>query len=248
MIREKLIAHQEARQARKDEAALDYESAQATLDQERPIDNLLTDDKEILGEKSEHLFRDRYRRKADNIMNKVEKAESNIDTKGMRERYVGYRINRTDIKIARVEEKLARSSDSFLMKYVNNGRRYKLNELKHSKQVLSRSSSTLETKRRAKPEELRKKIDEHVKKKVDAMYKKAQRQALRAEGIKAHNFVKKTEFIAKLAPDEKKKIVREAMLLVRKNNIEKGRIGSSLGVDTGLSTRKVTNEYGRTIE
>jgi hypothetical protein len=134
------------------------------------------------------------------------------------------------------------------MKYVNNGRRYKLNELKHSKQVLSRNSSTLETKRRAKPEELRKKIDEHVKKKVDAMYKKAQRQAQRAEGIKAHNFVKKTEFIAKLAPDEKKKIVREAMLLVRKKNIEKGRIDSSLGVDTGLSTRKVTNEYGRTIE
>lgn len=248
MLREKFTAHQEAKQARKDEAQADYEAAQLTLDVDRPLDALVTDDKEILGQKSEQLFRDRYRNKTDSIVRKIGKAETNIDNKGLREQYLDFRTNRVNIKIARVEEKLANTPDSFLMKYINNGRRFRLRELQHSRRVISNSASHLETKRQNKPESLQKKIDDLVKKKVDAMYKKAQRKEMRENGIEAHNFVARAEFLAKMSPDTKKKIAREAILLARKKSIEKGTLDASHTVDQTLNMRKVVNEYGRVIE
>ncbi|HEY0965064.1 MAG TPA: hypothetical protein VGE13_01135, partial [Candidatus Saccharimonadales bacterium] len=65
----KITDRMQARDDRKQEAQEDYDNA---LD--RPLDQLITDDKEILGDHASSLFRDRARRKADNLVEKISQA------------------------------------------------------------------------------------------------------------------------------------------------------------------------------
>ncbi len=220
---------------------------------ERPLKSLITDDKEILGESKElhHFLRDRYRRKTDKVMKKFEAATDRADKLGNRERWKTYRDHRTDIKIARLESRMKSTPDSFLGKQIKRQQRQKLSNLRYKKKVISHDLKGLERKRLQKPEELQKKIDGYVKKKVDAMYKKT----LRKESWKKHGFnhVKRTEFVASLKPKDKRRIVREAILLVRKKNIEAGRLSMNYSVDNvanedNVAIREVEENYGRIVE
>ncbi len=232
------------RSDRKQEAEDDYSDAP-----ERSLDQLITDDREILGEKSS-LLRVKYRDKADRIVNKIGKAEQNTDVAGKREKYLKYRNNRTDIKIARLQEKLANSSGSFIAKQIDRQRRLTLENLQYRKKIRTRQIGGLETARKDKPEKLRKDIDKLVNAKIDAMHRKAQRKVLKDEhGIDRHNFVKRSEFLAKMSKEDKQKITREAILMVRKKNIEKGVLDATYEVnDAAENKRDIGGIYERTVE
>ncbi len=246
MIREKINNYRAEKQARADDAQADYDATHADLELHRPLDTLRTDATEILGDNS-GLIRGHYRRVADSIDQKIAVAENKKDVKGTREKYLEFRANQSTIKIARIQAKIDGSSDSFLSRQINNQRKQSIAALNRKKKVLAHQSGSLEKNRRHKPEQLQKKIDEHIKKRVDAMYRKAIRQEMRKQGVGKHNVVKRTEFLAKLTPDVRKKISREAILLVRKRNIETGQLDADYDVGTTLETRKV-DHYERTIE
>jgi hypothetical protein len=232
------------RSDRKQEAEDDYSHAL-----ERPLDQLITDDKEILGEKSS-LLRGRYRNKADKIVKEIENAKDKTDVAGTREKYLKYRNDCTDIKIARLQEKLANSSGSFIAKHIDIQRRLTLENLQYRKKRRTSQIGGLETARQDKPEDLRKNIDKLVDAKIDAMYRKAQRKVLKDEhGIERHNFVKRAEFLAKISNKDKQKIMREAILIVRKKNIEKGVLDASYEVNgEAVNKRKIRGLYERTVE
>ncbi len=229
---------------RKQEAEDDYSDAP-----ERPLDQLITDDKEILGERPSPL-RVSYRDRADSIVKKIEKAEENRGVAGTREKYLKYRNNSTDIKIARLQAKLANSSGSFIAKQIDRQRQLTLENLQYRKKRRTGQINILEQKRQDKPEELRKEIDKLVNAKIDAMHRKAQRKVLKDEhGIDRYNFVKRAEFLAKISKEDKQKITREAILMVRRKNIEKGMLDATYVVnDAAVNKRNIGGSYERTVE
>lgn len=270
MIREKISAYRESKLDRKAMANADFIYARHNpdvLEQNRPLDALKTDDKEILGQNKDRLFKDRYRKVADIIEQRIEKAEERVISKDdtldqqkqkkyRREKYLEYRNNRTDIKITRLKNKLENSNGSFLARQIDRQRRQKLQQLEFVQKLHTSQLGRLEQKRQNKPEELRKKIDKMVEKKVNAMYRKELRKRRLIEqgekGIGNYNVAKRTahkaEFIAKMKPEDKMKIVREAILLARRQSIEKGRLDMNYEVDNTLDddkTRQVTEHYGR---
>lgn len=244
MLREKITAYREVRQDRKDAAQDDYDNAPV-----RPLDALITDDIEILGNQP-GLLRGRYRQKTDKIIDKIETAEDNKDAPGTREKYLDYRKNRIDIKIARLQETLNNSAGSFLSKQIDRQRRQKLKQLQYGQGISSGQMGKLEKKRQNKPENLQREIDAIVKKKVDAMQRKAQRKILREQhGVHSYNVVKRAEFLAKITPDQKRVVIREAIKLVRKQNIERGLLDdAAYEVDDSAGKRIIGGNYGRTIE
>jgi len=232
---------------RNEEADLDYENTLI-----RPIDQLITDDKEILGDHARGLFRDVARKKADTLVEKVDLAEAVKDTITMREKYLEVRSDFTKVRIDKLNTRIENSPDNFLTQRLNGWRREKLHDLEAKNKKRAKSASGAEKKRQEKPEELRKKIDGLVKKKVDAMHKRAQRIELRRNGIGKYNVVKRAEFLAKLTPDDKKRIVREAIRQAHKNSVELGRLDRGYSVDdvadeNNVDIRKVTDDYGRII-
>ncbi len=238
----------EKRAERHREADEDYDYVSSDIDTLMPLNDLVTHDKEILGDKTSPLLVASYRNRADRLVNRIEKAEGRVDEKGMRERYLNHRKNRVDIKIERINKKMLNSPDSFLSRQINRQRRQKLKALRYGQKIRSKHIKHHEHKRTTKPEELRKKIDQLVDKKIRSQQRKARRHILEREhGIGRFNHVKRADFLAKMKPEDKKKIVREAILLVRRDNIRKGKIDA----DTPLGfteVRKVTDEYGRGIE
>lgn len=120
-----------------------------------------------------------------------------------------------------------------------------------NKKALAHYSGQLETKRKNKPEELKKKIDGYIRNKVDAMYRKELRK--RKNAVSKINHFKRTEFVANMTEDQKNDIMREAIYRVRKNNIEAGRLKDDYSIDdvqdeNNVDIRKVTEHYGRIIE
>jgi hypothetical protein len=233
---------------RNHQADLDYGS---TL--ERPVEELITDDKEILGDHARGLFRDQARKKADNLVDKIARAEGAKDTVTRREKYLEARSNFTQTRIDKLEARIENSSDNMFTKRLNGWRREKLRDLKAKNKKRTASITSIEKKRQGRPEELQRNIDKLVKNKIDAMHKKAQDVELRRNGIKKHNILKRHEFLAKLTPDDKKRIVREAIRQVRKKNVELGRLERGYSVDdvadeNTVDIRKVTDDYGRIIE
>lgn len=233
---------------RNEQAALDYEALPV-----RPIDELITDDKEILGSHARGLFRDRARKQADTLVEKIDRAEDAKDTVTKREKYLEARSNFTKVRIDKLTARIENSPDNILTRPLNGWRREKLHDLQLKNKKRAKSAGKAEKKRQEKPEALQRKIDELVKKKIDALHKKAQRIELSRNGIKRYNVVKRTEFLAKLSPEDKKRIKREAIRQVRKKNIELGRLGREYSVDdvtdeNNVDIRKVTDDYGRIIE
>ena len=254
-LRQTFNNHRTERHQRKQDALVDYAHNPDTI---HPLDKIRTDDKEILGEHARSgLFRDQARKKADKLVNKIGTAEGEKDTVTEREKYLEARRNFTQVRINKLKGRIDKSSDNFFNRRLNGWRREKLRDLEAKNKKRGKAINSVEKKRQEKPEVLRKKIDEIVKKKVDAMYAKAQRIELRRNGIRKHNVVKRAEFLSKLTPQDKKRIVSEAIRQTRKSNIEKGRLDSSYSIygnvkkakaKNKLKSREVTEDYGRIIK
>lgn len=240
----------EERAERHREADDDYDYMSNNADRLLPLDNIVTHDREILGDKASPLLVASYRNRANSLVDRIEKAEGRVDEKGMRERYLNHRKNRVDIKIERINKKMLDSPNSFLSRQINRQRRQKLKALRYGQKIRTKFIHQHEQERKTKPEELRKKIDQLVDKKIRSQQRKAQRRILEREhGIGRFNHVKRTEFLAKMTPEDKKRIVREAILLVRRDNFRKGKIDVDIPLDLNLNNvRKVTDEYGRSVE
>ncbi len=238
----------EKRAERHQQADEDYQDSLDNIDTILPLDNIVTHDREILGEKASPLLVASYRNRADRLVGRVEKAEGSKDELGMRERYLNYRKNRVDIKIERINKKMLNSPDSFLSRQINRQRRQKLKALRYGQKIRTKLIDNQEQKRKTKPEVLRKKIDQLVDKKIRSQQRKARRHILEREhGIGRLNHVKRSEFLAKMTPEDKKKIVREAILLVRRDNIRKGKLAADAFIAFN-DERKVTDEYRRGVE
>ncbi|MDQ5932617.1 MAG: hypothetical protein QG649_702 [Patescibacteria group bacterium] len=240
---EKIKSYVQQREQRAEEAQLDYETAP-----DRPLDDLKTDASEILGEKTGFL-RGSYRSVADNLEARASIAETKVDIQSTREKFLEYRSNAAQNKMNRINERIANSSDGFLAKQINRQRRQSVDKLSYKKGIRDQHIAKLAERRQKKPEELRKQIDKLVDQKIKAVERKAQRVVMRREkGIKPHQVAKKAEFLAKLTPEQKAKIVRESILQVRKQNIKKGALDVSYQIDDTLETRQIGDHYGRTTE
>lgn len=233
----------EDRQQRKEDAENDYEQQKQYP---RDLDPLRTDAVEILGE-NPRMLRGRFRKQADKLEEKADKLENNPKEPGIRERILKWRANRTKIKIDRLRGKLKEGG----WKSNDRVRAAKLKDLELKQNRLKKDISERASRRREMPEKLRKKIDEYVQKKVKAMDRKARRKILREEGIEWYDFEEKAEFLANLSDAEKKRIAREAILLVRKKNIEKGLLEPAHSVDQAApqdKVRKVGDHYERVAQ
>ncbi|HEY0964875.1 MAG TPA: hypothetical protein VGE13_00145, partial [Candidatus Saccharimonadales bacterium] len=161
--------------------------------------------------------------------------------------------NYTQTKIDKLQARIDNTPDNIFTRRLNGWRREKLRDMKAINEKRGGTVDKIEKKRQEKPEKLRKEIDALVKKKIDAMYKKAQRVELRNNGIGKRNILKRHEFLAKLTPEDKKRIVAQAILQVRKKNIKLGRLSSEYLPDNAANEesadiRKVTDDYGRIVE
>lgn len=234
----------EVRRARKEVAQNDYDATRADVDTLRPTKELRTDVTEVLGERR-GLFDDGYRRKADALIKKVETAKDRSDHIGTREAFVRHRKNVTELKIQRVQAKLNDGSDGFAARQ----RRMKLQNLEYGQKMRKSTIDKLEGRRQSKPEHMQKKIDEVVQKKIKSMMKLAERKILREQhGVGAHNRRKRAEVLVGMTPEQKQHIVREAILLVRKQNIARGVLDDVYDVDPKAKTRQVEGHYDRVIE
>jgi flagellar biosynthesis GTPase FlhF len=246
MMREKINNFRAEKQARKLDAHFDYEKSHIDIEVSRPINTLRTDATEILGS-SRGLLRGHYARATENINKKISKAERNVNEKSVREKYLQLRDEQTMAKIDRVQAKIDNSRDTFISRQVNNQRRQKVAALSRKRKILAYQSGNIERKRVNKPEELQKKIDAYMRKRIDAIYKKALRHEMSQQGYSRYDIIKRTEFVSRLTREERKEIAREAILLVRKNNIEAGTLSADYVVDDTLPTRKI-DHYERTLE
>lgn len=209
----------------------------------RGLDNLRTDITESLGA-NPSMFAGRYRRKTNAITEKISAAESNVDKVSVRERYLEYRNDRATVKADRLQQKINNSPDTFWSRQINRQRRQTIEGLQRKSKYRNNTIAGIETKRRKKPEELQKQIDKLIRKKVDAQRRKAERIVMKREaGIGLFNPAKKAKFLADITPEQKQKIVREAILLVRKSNIESGVLEPSHEVDSTADTRSIGREY-----
>jgi len=237
----------EVRRAQHRVARRDYFVAQSTIDQDRPVDELRTDVTEVLGERK-GLLDGGYRRKADSLIKKVESSEARKDKVGMREAFIRHGKNKTELKIQRVEAKIEDSpkDNGFSARQRN----AKLKQLQYNQKVRGNAIKKLEVNRLEKPERNQKKIDALVNKKIQSMMRKAERKVLQREhGIGRFERRKRTEKLVNLSPEEKRRIVREAILMVRRQNIERGVLDDTYRVDdTTTNTRPVGKDYARVIE
>ena len=244
MPTERLKSFLQERARRADDAEADYESAP-----ERPLDELKTDVTEILGESTNGMFRNSSRAAADRLESRAERADGKADIMTRREKYLEYRENATANKIRRIEDKMADSSNGFFANQINRQRRHKVKNLKFKTKVMTHQRAGIERSRKTKPEEIRKKIDKLINDRIKAAERKAQRVVMRQEkGINRRQLAQKAEFLAKITPEQKAKIVREAILQVRKENIQDGLIDASYVVDDTLNGRKIRGLYERTVE
>lgn len=259
MIRRNLNKLTSEGRQRNQEADVDYENAPDS----QPLETLLTDDREILGTHARQgMFRDTARKKADKLVEKIDHAEEVQDVVTIREKYFEARRNFTQTRINKLTDKSIDSiDDNFFTQRLKAWRREKLKDLKAVNEKRTKFMGKIEKTRLEKPERLRQKIDLMVKKKVDAMYRKAQRVELRRKGIGWRDQVKRAEFLAKLTPQDKKRIVGEAIAQARKKSIELGRLDRDYSIDTidvdddgndlnydDIDIRKVTDDYGRIVK
>lgn len=229
-------------QAAKDDYDL---QRQAPLPDEK--DKLRTSVTEMLGE-TPNLFHGRYRANANRLETKLKHAEATKDEKGFLERIHENRRYHTQSKIDRIQKKIDASGNGFVSRYINMHRRQTVNNLTYKNKVTSTKIGELQKKRLDKPEHLKMKIDALVTKKIAAKRRKAERIILREKhGIDPKKRMERINKLANLTPQQKKEIVREAILLVRKENIQRGLLDPDYEVDTTADTREMGEQYERTI-
>jgi hypothetical protein len=224
---------------------------------ERPLDKLITDDKEILGQ-SRYLRRE-MSQTTRNTMNAVDKdllqlRELNPLTT-TRDSYLAYRRNRIAAKIERLERKAAASPDTLLGRHrKRTTEMFKKRQAWREGQIKNRSrnkvtrSEKLTKRVEKRDEKFQAQVDMYVNKKIEAMRRKEIRNRLKEEKIGRFDVSERNRFLAKLPAETKKRITREAILAVRESNIKKGKLqpgyNYSYVYDKKQPKRKV-NDYER---
>lgn len=231
-------------QARAHEAQQDYA---AEKQKPRELDTLRTSATEILGAHS-NLLHGRYRKAAEKLERQLPHAEAAKGRKSLPEDLLQYRNDRAKLKMDRIQDKINRSGDGFWARQVNRQRHQTVKKLAYGRKMREATAKKLEENRLSKPEEIRKKIDELVSKRVEAMRRKAERNVLREQyGVTKRNHIKRANILANMTPTQKKEIIREAILLVRKRNIQLGLLEPDYKVDETANTRMIEGQYERTI-
>lgn len=252
------------RARRQEDARLDYDAhtySNRVLNKERPLNKLQTSAYEVLGKNKQKLFRDGMFRAADKIIHKVshgnlggdytnytdalgkriDRAEATKDVMGRREKYRQYRSDRLENRINRLEDKRDAA------KYDWQRRRYHnmIKESKRLKGVHDHFQARHQGNRVRKPEKLRTTLDRITKKRVDAMYRKVLRED---HNKHLRNAAERQRFEATIKPKDKQKLIREAILRLRKENIAAGRLNASYTVDTNNKMRRPMGDLGKHYE
>lgn len=253
-----------ARLARKVMGVISAEQEQrglnATIDRmtapERNLDNLITDDQEILGQSGS--LRRELRDGTKGAMNTVDKHLARLRNTNplskTRDAYLAYRRDRIAGKVDRLERLVAENPTSRLGKRRQKElemfrKRHKWREgqiEKRGKKAINRGEKVTNriTKRNEKFQE---QVDKYIADKVEAMRRKEQRKLMKREGISRLNPAERARFIANLPAETKKRLTREAILAVREKNIKQGKLDWLYDVDETKDVRKV-GSYGRTVE
>lgn len=230
----------------------------ATLDRlaapERDLDQLITDDQEILGQ-SIHLGRE-MSHGTKSVMNAMDRQLASLRQKNpgskLRDAYLSYRRDRIALKIDRLERLVTTNPESRL----NKRRKKELDMFKKRlkwregqienrfKKATSRTEKAA-TRLTGRDEKLQQQIDKYVASKVEAMRRKEERKLLKREGVSKLNPAERARFIANLSAETKKRLTREAILAVREENIRKGKLDWLYEVDTEKDRRDV-GTYERT--
>lgn len=223
---------------------------------ERDLDNLITDDQEILGH-SGGLSKD-MREGTKDAMNAADGRltalrQTNPASK-LRDAYLAYRRDRIAGKVDRLERLISenptsRSSKRRQKELEMFRKRHKWREgqiEKRGKKAVNRGEKFTHriTKRNEKFQE---QVDKYITDKVEAMRRKEQRKLMKREGVSKLNPAERARFLANLPPETKKRLTREAILAVREKNIKQGKLDWLYGVDETKDVRKV-GSYGRTVE
>ncbi len=228
-------SHTSERQWRTRIANIDYEAAKANIETDAPdarrVETLRTDITETLGSRS-GILRGQYRRTADKLLDAQQVAEERAAKPGFIEQRRIHSLDKAQLKIERLQERIDGSPNTFLSRQINRQRRQKIKELEYKKKIRGSQAATLEAKRQQKPEEIKKRIDYLVQQKLEAKRRKATRIYLREQhGVSWYDRKRRTEVLVKLSEPEKRAIMREAILLVRRENIRNGSLDPAYEVD-----------------
>lgn len=216
-------------------------------------ERLITDDKEILGE-STHLRRS-LRGTTRDITNEVHGAHAALCQVASkpREGYLTVFRNRNELKIYKLEQKIASDPDAPHHKRdkewlaMHKARRDHW-QGKLGKQESKREARTtkLSEKTEARHERYQSYIDKYMHKKIEAIRKKEYRQMQKEQSIGRFNHGAQVEFFRRLPEVQKRRITQEAILAVRDKNIQKGNLRDDYLVEPGEIIRSIDN-YERSV-
>lgn len=244
--------------ARRRELALNAKIDRATAP-ERDLDDLITDDQEILGH-SGTLGKD-MREGTRDVMNTVDKmyvsARNLNPASKLRDSYLTFRRDRLTRKVEELEQKVSTGPDTFLnrrqkarLEMLKNRREWKNRLLEKRDKKYTARAEKLGVRAGKRSEKFQQQVDKYIAGKIEAMRRKEQRKLLKEHGFgrtsRALSPVERARFLANLPPDTKKRLTREAILAVREQNIKKGKLDWLYEVDETKDTREV-GSYGRTV-
>ena len=240
----------ETRNERAVEAARDRENAP-----ERPLDELVVDDQEILGQ-SVHLRSSVYEG-AKNTVNSLDKQFTRVRNENpaakARDTYLSYRKDRIGLKIERLEHQITKDPTSRQGKRRQKElemfkKRLEWREGQSNKRENKYTTRTEKYTKRStnREKEQKEQVDKYIAKKIEAMRRKEARKLLKSEGIGRLSVIERNKYLATMPTEAKKRLLREAILSVREANIRKGKLDHEYQVDESKPKRKI-GHYERTV-
>lgn len=247
-IRQEAAGRAEQKQQTHQRAELDRHFQELTRDQE----NLVTDDIEILGESPQ--FKAEYHQKASDAAHNVDTAVAKMrihnPIRTVRRKLIESNIDHLQHKIDRIEQKVAIKPNTPWNRYMQlradaYKTRIKIKNRKLNKHTerTEKINAGLANRKEQRDETLKKRLDWYVHKKIEAERRKiARREHKSFRPLPAREVA---NYLAKLPDDEKKRITRQAILEIRKDNIRKGNLDWTYRIDdTNETTRKI-KDYER---
>lgn len=229
---------------------------------------LLTDDKEILGS-SDHFGRN-LRQTTMETTNTIHAkyVDSREHLAKPRNKYLEYRHDRLKLKARRLESKLDEAylnreegsaiPDTLWNRHlrrkhenVKKRTKWRKGQLKTNRNAHTKRTEKLGGKYISREEKRQLYIDGYIKKAIDHERNKMVRERMRDKGIKprgrSHEMTKRRlEFLKNLTIDDKRQIVKTAMLNIRQENIRSGKLSHIYTVNPAFNRRKI-DEYARAI-
>lgn len=240
-------------QARDDRRGRARMTREAAVAQRLEQGALITDDKEILGQ-SLHLRRS-IRGTSLSVMGGLHKARVGIRNGAStpRKKYLEVFRNRNDLKIQKLEEKIATNPDAPEFKRdrewlaMHKARRsHWQNKLEKQSVKKSGRVDRFNAKSGVREDKYQRQIDSYIHKKVEALRKKEFRGQQKSEGIGKFDYRAQAEYFRRLPEEEKRRITAEAIEAIRAKNIKKGKLGKDYAADLHDVTRSIDN-YERAV-